>query len=103
MYSSGKFFVPIKIVGPALAAGRAEPANRPRTIATPREIANAALAALRVCLRITGAPFGTGGGQQRGHYVSEVPSESSLSVTPVAPATLPPTAPSRSSRLRARL
>ena len=57
MYSSGKSFVAITIVGPALDAGRAVPANRPRMIATPREIANAALAALLVCLRITGTPF----------------------------------------------
>ena len=30
MYSSAKFFVPITIVGPALGAGRAAPANRPK-------------------------------------------------------------------------
>src|SRR5579862_6401487 len=58
MYSSGKFLVPITIVGLAMVAGRADPANSPITIATPREIANAAFAALRVCFLITGAPFG---------------------------------------------
>ena len=62
MYSSGKFLVPMTIVGPADWAGRAKAAaNKPRTIATPSEIANAALAALRVCLRITATPFETVG------------------------------------------
>ena len=59
MYSSPKFFVPRTTVVPADCAGRANAAaNKPITIATPREIANAALAARRVCLRITSTPFG---------------------------------------------
>src|SRR5262249_11254679 len=61
MYSSPKFFVPSVIV---TLAGEAEPvvvvlpllppppqAARPIRSATPKEIANAALAARRVCLR----------------------------------------------------
>ncbi len=64
MNSSGKFFVPMMMVGLAVdfaCAGRAKTAaNKPMTIATPREIANAALAARLVCLRITAAPFESG-------------------------------------------
>ena len=42
----------------ATGAGRAKAAaNKPMTIATPREIAKAALAARRVCFRITATPF----------------------------------------------
>ena len=49
MNSSGKFFVPMMTFVPADWAGRAKTAaNKPMTIATPREIANAALAA-RFC------------------------------------------------------
>ena len=56
MNSSAKFFVPITIVGDAAGAERAAPANVPITIATPSEIANAALAALLVCFLITTLP-----------------------------------------------
>ena len=49
MNSSGKFFVPMMIVGPVVdvaCAGRVNAAaNKPMTIATPRQIANAAFAA----------------------------------------------------------
>ena len=58
MNSSGKFLVPIVIVGVAWVAGRAVPANPPKTIATPNEMAKAALAARRVCFLITAPPFG---------------------------------------------
>src|SRR2546421_5184653 len=58
MYSSPKFFVPRTTVVPAECAGRANAAaNKPIRIATPSEIANAAFAARRVCLRITSTPF----------------------------------------------
>ena len=58
MNSSGKFLVPRMTVGDADCAGRAKAAaNKPMTIATPSEIAKAALAARRVCLRITTTPF----------------------------------------------
>ena len=57
MYSSGKFFVPITIVGPAFGAERAVPANSPITIATPSETANAALAVRLVCFLIKASPF----------------------------------------------
>ena len=56
MYSSEKFLVPITIVGAAWVDDRAVPANPPRTIATPNEMAKAALAALRVCFLITAPP-----------------------------------------------
>ena len=57
MYSSGKFLVPMTIVGAAWDAERAVPASPPRTIATPNEMAKAAFAALRVCFLITAPPF----------------------------------------------
>ena len=38
MNSSGKFFVPMTMVGPMRVAERAEPANKPMMIATPSEI-----------------------------------------------------------------
>src|SRR5947209_7306228 len=100
MYSSGKFLVPITIVGPDFVAGRAVPAAPPRTIATPKEIANAAFAALRVCFLITSTPFSRR--QHRGPYVTEGLSVSSLSVTRAGQAILPRRGPSRSRRRRGR-
>src|SRR4051794_34076877 len=61
MYASGKFFVAMTIVGAAVGAGRAVPANRPRMIATPNETANATFAALLVCFLITNPPLQSSG------------------------------------------
>ena len=60
MNSSGKFFVPISIVGPAFGAERAVPANNPITIATPSETANAAFAVRLLCFLIKATPFMVG-------------------------------------------
>src|SRR5438270_571156 len=58
------YFFAVTVV-PAECAGRAKAAaSNPMTIATPREIANAALAARLVCLRITRSPSCEG---RRGH------------------------------------
>src|SRR6266567_652488 len=59
MYSSPKFFVPSVIVGLAAAAGFFLPppqATRPMRSATPKETANAAFAARRVCFRTILSP-----------------------------------------------
>src|ERR1700758_2763599 len=97
MYSSPKFFVPMTIVGAAVGDERAAPAEPPRMIATPNEMANAALAALRVCLRITATPFETGQ-LSPGPYLTVGPWGLTPSVTQGGPPILPRTAPSRSTR-----
>src|SRR5579872_4878992 len=58
MNSSVKFLLPTTIVGFACGFAEAAAVLPPKTIATPNEIANAAFAARRVCLRIMLPPPG---------------------------------------------
>src|SRR2546429_65224 len=60
MNCSGKFFVPTMIVGFFAAVECEATAVPPKRSGTPNAIANAALAARRVCLRTMTLPFGSG-------------------------------------------